>query len=169
MKRTLIALIALLLSISLFSCGTLNKQKSKSSSTFHTELTSTESTSESSRLEFNEWQKVWMQQADYSTALMHSDSAIIYHPGEGIQLTKGTLLLASKSQKEALSESSSFQNEEESAESSQKVQKQNQEKSSSVLSNKEKKSKGNLMWVGIIVLIIIWLVSKVLKRTKCTK
>lgn len=169
MKTTFIELIALLLSIGLFSCGVLSKQKAKSSSTVNSALTSTESTIESSRLEFSEWQKGWMQQADFSMALIHSDSTISYHPGEGIQLTKGTLLLAGKSQKEALSESNTFQNEEESTENSQNLQEQNQEKNSSLISNKEKNSKKNLMWIGVIILIIIWLVLKALKRAKCTK
>jgi len=169
MKINFIVLIALLSAISMFSCGTLSKQKSKSSSSVHTELTSTENTSESSRLEFNEWQKVWMQQADYSTALIHSDSAIIYHPDEGILLTKGTLLLAKKRQMEALSETNISQNEEESAENSQNVQEQNREKNSSLVSNKEKNSSENLIWSGIIILISIWLTRQVLKRIKSTK
>jgi len=82
------------LSLALFSCNSLKKQKTETESSLQTKIRLSETDSRQQQTEFSEWQKTSLQGVAWNTAFIRSDSAIQYLPGEGFHISKGTLVVS---------------------------------------------------------------------------
>lgn len=144
----------------MISCGTLNKQKIKSSQLETSQLVDKESRLNSISEDINDWQKQWLLEGVHSTALLYSDSIMIVRPDGGIELSKGHAIIRSEKLKKVATESDFSSKRAESTENVQFKHEQKQVGNEQFLSKKEQSLIVNLFKMGFILLIFTWLYSK---------
>lgn len=149
----------------MISCGSLNKQKMKSSELETRQLLDKESKLNAISEDINDWQKHWLLEGSHSTALLYSDSTMIVRADGEIQLVKGHAIIRSEKLKKVATESDFSSKRAENTENVQFKHEQKQVKNDRFLSKKEQSLIVNLLTIGFILLIIMWLYSK-LKSAK---
>src|SRR5690606_20838188 len=76
MKKSFLAI--LIYCSFLISCSTINKQRSAQKQTNHSESQLTETRQHQLDSQASQWLQSWLQQLQFSTTLIHSDSTISY-------------------------------------------------------------------------------------------
>ena len=159
-KKSPFGLILWILYIGLLfsSCGTLSKQVSKDQSSIRSESALEEHKAESSIRNDERWLESWMQQLQYTSVAIYSDSIIRYQPGQGFAIDRGHLIftqlsnLQEKSQENAVVEEHSHSL----SDSKQTTTLKTEEKS--VRSDKERSPPSLMIWIGagVLVMILVW-------------
>src|SRR5690606_4774187 len=145
------------------SCGILTRHKVKSNSDEITKLKIEEGLVENTRLQFLEWHKVWMQESEFSTTYIQSDSAIVYQPGSGFSLTKGAILLTNVKQNESIYEDSIMGSQERSNELMQNMDylKDDQYDNKSVETERQSFGRMNQIVIIGLAIIVLWVLYRI--------
>lgn len=77
--------------IYLTGCSIMNKQKSKQEFSTLDQRTSTSLLDQSLSEELLYWQQSWMLESQYKTFFVQSDSGVIIHPDQTIEMNSGTM------------------------------------------------------------------------------
>lgn len=159
-KKSPFGLILLILYIGLLlsSCGTLSKQVFKDQSSIRSESALEEHKAESSSRNDQRWLDSWMQQLQYTSAFIYSDSVIRYQPDQGLAIDRGHLIFTQLSNLQENSRENAVVEVHAHNVSDNKQTNRLKTEEKSVRSDKERSPPSLMIWigVGVLVMILLW-------------
>lgn len=122
----------------LISCSTISKQRSAQKNTNTSESQLTETRQHQLDSQASQWLQSWLQQLQFSTTLIHSDSTISYLPNGGFQLSRGSIILTEASQQSSFNQESKSSEKQEGSYLNQQSTSSQKEQQSNKQSEKER-------------------------------